>query len=503
MRKLLVTAIAALSLVANIVSAQELGGGGVGGGGSGSGGVGSANGAVLMGVIGDSLAADNCQSDGVSNDSYFANGPMVWLQVLSLGRLYMPCDQLAMYNWATASTDTTNWLTVQIPEALASKAQWVSITIGRADINEDFCTNGMTAAATAAAEEANLLSMVRQLMAAGKSVLMIGQYPAQTTPWTCSAGALTTAAQEIAFQVNMWARELGLQNPPNNPLAGGISDLRSRAQYIFIDPSVYMNDPGTQSTSVSLAWPTCDYNIAGTFLHQADPCAYIIGAMAWAAIKPYVPGGPIATFLPPDIYSATNNPMGNLVTNGNLNGSGGTVNSPCSGVMATGVTLKRLSGSGTGGTECRGFKQVVYGFGQPAPSEVQGIWIAPDNSGTNPEVIEVQFQTISSSNYAVGDRIQFGCQVAVSASPNIVQVTPVLNMTGSVTYNGYGFRERNTSGDPYMPMVNWFGYVFTSGTVVTTGTTVIVAFFTISVDGTQLGTNVLVWLNKCNVRKVI
>lgn len=239
----------------------------------------------------------------------------------------------------------------------------------------------------------------------GTKIIQDGLYPRG------GSVAYTTAQTQTALCVNQamaaWAQEVG----------------HSGFYYVDLDPA--MSDP-TQST-----WtPLSGYVESGTNGAHTTPLGS--SAIAWADAKivnQLVPDWQVPTFTASDTYNATYNLRGNLLPNGILTGSSGTVSGTgCSGTAANSTTL---SCANSGAATVVG-SQTTLSDNTPA----QVITISGNYSGTSPYVSFTQ-SVATPSNVNAGDIVQGLCYVGLTGASNISGLQVQLGDTESSTNYNY------------------------------------------------------------------
>lgn len=143
-----------------------------------------------------------------------------------------------------------------------------------------------------------------------------------------------------------------------------------------------------------------------------------------------------------DTYDATNNPSGNLLTGGLMQGAGGT-----------------NTGTGASGTVPTGWKNVVNGGSGTSVSSVvartdggAGNWMQLVIASTGANSMDVRITPSSNitTNYAAGDRVVFECDIEVESGTAIQDARAGLTCTGAAfSVKGRGQIAAATTGQLY------------------------------------------------------
>jgi hypothetical protein len=140
---------------------------------------------------------------------------------------------------------------------------------------------------------------------------------------------------------------------------------------------------------------------------------------------------PMAPLLPSheaDVYDAAENPEGNLLTNGMMTGTGGSVAGEVTGDVADDWTLVRFAGTYSAGT-------VVAS--KTTRTDVAGDWqvitVSGMTGGTDPIYVLTVDVPGSSGDYDVGDVVELECEIEVEGADGLEGVLLVL-----YEYNGAG-----------------------------------------------------------------
>ena len=177
-------------------------------------------------------------------------------------------------------------------------------------------SNGVTCASA----KATYRQIYAQLLAAGKTVIKVGIYPRS------GSSAFTTAAANVAQCLNdadrRYAEETG------------------NANFYFVDLDPVVLDP-TQSI-----WAIKSGYLESDGQHPSQVGGSAEGYAVAQVINQIVPNWRVPLVTDGDTYDATNNPAGNLLPNGAMTGTTGSV-SGCTGTAPTGITVTASLGGAT------------------------------------------------------------------------------------------------------------------------------------------------------------
>ena len=245
--------------------------------------------------------------------------------------------------------------------------------------------NDIIGGASAATVQSNLLSIWSQLNNAGIAVIAGCVFPS-------SYGSFTATMAKTLMQVNQWMRKT-------------VPTL----------PNVHLWDSFFSLADLTSAVAGCDTNCFADALHPNRRGAFIAGVDLAAVINAVYPdiansqqGAQFGSSGLSDVYDATNNPLGSLVANASLAGTGG-VNSGTgmTGSVATGWTVYRAAGTTI---LCASTKNTITLANGQTYSEQQLVVSTP---GGGAAAEEVSFQQALTT--VVGDNIVAGAYVDVSA----------------------------------------------------------------------------------------
>lgn len=333
-------------------------------------------------LLGDSMIS---QSDQIVSPNYTAGslgGPGTWLNLYTDFRAW----RSPQTNNFAVSGLTLAQVAATVPSAIAAGCNIVHTEGGSNDVASN---------ATCAAMNATLASMFNQLLAAGITII-------DTTIIPRSGGSIFTASQiAVTLCSNQWRREFARGFSPNQSAGYYLADLDP----IFVDPT-------------STTWAV----LANYLYDNVHPSA--IGSSAWAAaVAPFINALIPAWLLPEpsncttgpicsDIWDATNNPRGNLLSNPALAGTAGAITG-CSGTFATGIGGSASTFAANGGT-CVG-SIVTLSNNVRAQQIVVGGTLSPAAQ------FDVQISVATPSNVITGDTVRAILWVSLGATNTNIQ----------------------------------------------------------------------------------
>jgi len=263
-------------------------------------------------------------------------------------------------------------------------------------------TNDLTTSVPVATTKANLQAIAEGLMKCGKFVVMMTQAPRSQT-------AITAAQQLVLYQIDNWIRSYVREEQAQNP--SGYSNIN------ILDTTPIWLDA---SSSTGAPLTNCFYDAT----HPASGCAmtagYILFQILQARFGLY---GLSEGTARNDLYDATNNPFGALNTSPYMAASGGTVNSPCTGSIATGYTLSR---SGSASTTCTASLEGAAASGTRSDgySGSRQVLVVSAGSGTSTEhyVIFTPNTTTASLGVNTGDKLWAQVDMELSGTTKLNQI---------------------------------------------------------------------------------
>jgi len=253
---------------------------------AGLGGIKSFGSIKKIAVIGDSIRADAWSSGLWTHWGFLA-----WARRFLGDRVDISSSRL----FAVSGTTIIQALNLQLPSALASGADTLWVGTGKNSLGSD----------TTGSLIAQYKSIFSQALKNGMQVITEGVR-------TCSgANALTGDVLLQAVALNSWMKEYCLATP-------GMK---------FIDPNpVYIDYTSGNAKSGYLR----------DGLHDNQQSAHDYGLYVANFLSPYLPRQDQSFTWLGDVYDSVKNPRGNLLTNGCLNGTGGTLLNGATGTTPTG-----------------------------------------------------------------------------------------------------------------------------------------------------------------------
>ena len=259
----------------------------------------------ILAALGDSLFAQ-----GFTSSADFTNnrplGPC-WGPALLGQRIRLPYAN----NFAVSGQKWADVVATQIPALLAAQAAGAGIT--HAIIHCGFNDFNVTAQATVKTQTAAAWALLKN---AGLQVIQTICLPRTVASWSATY-------MKLRDDYNQWLRDYAAAN--------GV---------VLLDPFGAIADPANANGDpLAVA-------VQSDGIHPAQLGAYPVGV----AIQRYFNQFPLPDFARPtsrgDVYDATSNPRGNLITNGLMSGTGGTnTGTGASGSVADNWLNRVLSGT--------------------------------------------------------------------------------------------------------------------------------------------------------------
>lgn len=256
-----------------------------------------------FGFIGDSITQQGFVRSG-SGDVLENIGYATWLRQLSKQRINANIDSEFAENGATTNTIVTDYLN----SAMTAGLDYCVVAIGTND------TDGSSI--SFAATTANLETIYINLLAMGITPVAVPPLPRAHDDST-----ERNEHERIAWWVRTYA-----QNNTN---------------IILADPTPVLIDAGNSDGEMLSGYTFDD-------LHPSPAGAYYIGKTIWEAVEPYIPKFDMRVYSAGDVYHSSENPQGNLLSNGNVEGTGGTAGTGVSGDVADNMSIAYDSASGIG-----------------------------------------------------------------------------------------------------------------------------------------------------------
>lgn len=332
-------------------------------------------------ILGDSNTAAAVYTDlstGASKPriSYQGDGYATWMNVYLGQRLqFLPELNFGVFG------DTSEMMLARVPDVLQANPD-VVVVMGGTNDREQLWSAQRTMTA--------LGSIYDRLLTAGVLVIAIPIIPRSI--WGALTAPQITEQRLNQYRVNRWIRQRCIDLP-------GL---------VLADPAYALTDPASATADPLSGY----FNADG--LHTDIRAAQTIGRAVADAIGPLV--APNQTSLPShnlDAYHATLNPTGNLLSNGGMRGTGGSVSAPATGQVADSWALFRALGS-AGGTVAAS-KQART----DAPGDWQVLTFTGLTGGAQ-EVWSLRHVVFGSGgSYAAGDVIEAECEIEVSGAASL------------------------------------------------------------------------------------
>lgn len=374
-------------------------------------------------ILGDSITyqCDDCAGNllsGTSNRNHESQGYMTWLQFLSGQAFHYPVAG-SNYVFTAGNFGVSGQFTAQIaarvPDVIAYAPDICIVLAGANNVrNLGYTFAGMIA---------NLKSIYDTLTAAGIIVVAIPILPISS--WGSLTAPQIISGRQLQNAVNNWIR-----------------------MYPTINGKVIVADPTSSMIDATSATGDPIPGITKDGLHPNPAGAYLIGRALWDTLSTMFPCGKHFTLSQADVYSATENAGGNLLTNGLLIGSGGTNGTGSSGLVADNMSIARVSGSNITTVNSKGATNI-----DGTPGTFQRLVVSSTGAGVANEAVRLsQTADISNGNVSAGDVVYAGCELRLSniASSKFVGVrVGMFFQNGGSTQNVY---DMDRFADPqYMP----------------------------------------------------
>jgi len=384
----------------------------------------------LLACLGDSIPANSRLINSTSS-KYAGHGFMTWVRVLSNGRIYHP---QAPYTAGVANGannmnfgiggQNSSQIAARVGDVIAAKPA-ICIVEGSPNDGRD----SLTAAQTIA----NYKSIYDALQAAGIVIIAL--------PMT----------------------------PLGNPYTNQINNLSQQNDWLFRQPSIRPNFYIADIRNV-LGDPTNSYNwrsgLADSDLVHPNSrgCYYvgktvaeIINSLPYTVLKPYSSQG--------DVYDATLNPSGNILSSPKMNGTGGTVTTTgtstgISGTAANSWTLAAGTASGLGGATVAGSNGV-----DATNVATQTLTIGGTMSSGTTQGFDFTQASINPAKFSLGSTVEAMLPIAVTTPfSNILSMEWRLDITqtiGGVSSNWTASDLGPAVNPDLMPDENWSGLLRT------------------------------------------
>ncbi|MBP0439574.1 SGNH/GDSL hydrolase family protein [Tianweitania sediminis] len=342
-------------------------------------------------IIGDSRTAN--AYTGVTKGLLQPRAYPFWLQLYSKGAVRVPSD----WNFGAAG-ETTTQILARLPGALVSAAE-ADFFIVMCETNDAVDEDSI----------GNIDAMVAAIVAAGKMAWIVAELPrGDTTPYV----GHTWTTQRVARHLRTYNRLLRLAENPNVRVIDAWPDL--------VDPASSIGAPQ-----------------AGLFydaLHLTCEGARRLGSRVWQSVSDLARTPVTPAVSAADVYSV-DNPLGNLIPNGMMLGTGGvkTGTGTISGSVADGWTL-----NATASYAVTASKEVRDGF--------EGQKIVFTGTAINGSQLIALSRGLSLANFSLGDVLELVGQIEVDAgSVGMYGPDLNLNVNGTDTALSVGYQPAATA----------------------------------------------------------
>lgn len=335
----------------------------------------------VIACLGDSITAQGSLNTDTSQ-SYNNYGYFTWLRILSLQRVHIPVT----HNFGV-SGERLDQIRLRVNDVI------------NADPKPHYC---IVLAGTNDVGTRTVQDMVTDMKAILAKLITYGIRPI-VMPILPRSDLVTSQLQKL-MRFDTWLREY----------------VRTQEWIIFVDPTQawidYANTDGD---------PRTDFTQDG--LHPTQTGAYVIGKALADALEPLIPEQHFYVQHVLDIYDASNNPEGNLLTNGTLNygimqGTSGTKTASTgftpSGNVATGWTLSRSNATST--MTAVASKEDPRTDG-PATGARQKVVIASTVAGGANELVLLT-PTFTQGNVVAGDVVYAEAKFEISGMTKVMSV---------------------------------------------------------------------------------
>lgn len=326
-------------------------------------------------LAGDSITQNNTTT-GASSSYHNTIGCFVWANAFMGQRLNVVAN--VGVGGMSAGTYQANSLRSNIGTYLAqNRSAYVACLIG---------TNDIASSRSVAQLTADLDYIFKAIVDDGRIVL-----GSTILPRLSGGSGLTAAQRRVLMATNAWLRE-------RNYVSDGV---------IISDPFRYAADPAS-STSDPFSNETYDSSTVG--LHPAPAMAMRVGEVWAADWGAFIAPALRATGSAGDAYDSTDNPYGNLISNGTLQTLSATSGTGYAGNNPTGFTIQRVVGAGT-----------WTGSAVARTDGVPGNWYRAAITGESNASAQYQMrQNVfgpnggGSNTYAIGDRLYAEIELRVT-----------------------------------------------------------------------------------------
>ncbi len=332
-------------------------------------------------IVGDSLTAHQTELISPNGAVHGVRGYFSWLQV----RLGFPFNYTVGNTGAAATKGDNKGISGDTTTGVLARLQ-ADVLDRRPDIVFVWCgTNDINSGASYATVTSNLNTIYQRILDQGATVIAVPVTPRNAAAGTDWAGA---SQRRTHLAVNHWINR----------------KAQETQGMLLIDPCTIWTDPTSANGDARSGFSTDG-------VHCSPTGGYWMGEAAVATLGGLIRPIQQVAVSQYDQYDATYNPSGNLLSNGLLTGTGGTVGTGASGTVATGWQLSRSSGSHVTATGSKTTRS------DGLPGDVQQIVLTVNGSGSGTGI--VNFATSPSSvttGLAAGAWVEGSCEIEVSAS---------------------------------------------------------------------------------------
>lgn len=326
----------------------------------------------LFALVGDSRAAADHNNSTASLVYHNVSGIGWWAQTLSRGRVRFP---IAL-DYAVGGSNSEQMLATQIPAAVASTAANVLMLTS----TNDRAAMGWDANRTIAA----LSTSIQALINAGKVLWIVAELPRGDSGFT--AARLSTQQLAYHMQVRRWILEC--------------RERFGRNVYVI---DAYPRIANLTSTTGDISILPVRQTYDGLHPNGAGACTI---AQTWLA-DPFFDalyGGPDQlTWVASDAFSA-DNPRGNLLGNGLMTGTGGTVGGGMTGQVADGWTAQAAN---------LGSVTAAWAKVTTATGDWQQLTLGGSSGGSQPSISLIR--NITYANVSAGDVLDASAEFEIDA----------------------------------------------------------------------------------------
>lgn len=367
--------------------------------------------------LGDSISWYNTDTATAGQDSYNSRGFLTQAVYLLRGRVDFPLS-----NNFGVSGETTAQMLARVAAVTTAKPGICTVMGGANDFNVP--ANLASAAASAAAFAsitANLSAIYTALINAG--IVVVAMCCAARGSWSALSAGEIIIARKLQIRVNRWIINQAAQHP-NGRFYVARSDI-SIADY-------------STSTVNPLTGTTGD-NLHPTGLGAFYLARYPKGGSLYDILDKILPPLTQEHFRT-DIYDATDNPGGSLLTNPMPLGTAGVAGTGVTGSVASGMTISITSGTTLTAVASKVAATDNDGATIPQGGEFQRIVLGASGIGASSETLRVRLSVnAGASTYTAGDVLQAGIEIKQAGLANVLtQILAVNDFDGATNFLHYG-----------------------------------------------------------------